>query len=91
MIDRLHVYIEGRVQGVGFRYSTLEEAARLGLAGWVKNLDDGRVEAEFEGPRPTLEALLVWCHHGPRGAWVSAVEASWEMVEPAYQGIHLRH
>ena len=62
----------GRVQGVCFRYCASEEAERLGLAGWIKNLPDGRVEAEFEGPRSQLEVMLDWCKHGPRGAVVTS-------------------
>lgn len=90
MIDRLHVFIEGRVQGVGFRYAVLERAATLGLTGWVRNLPDGRVEAEFEGAYVSLEEILDWCRHGPRYASVTHVDAAWEQGEPRYQGIHCR-
>lgn len=48
---RVHVLVSGRVQGVWFRSSTRDEAARRGLTGWVRNLPDGRVEAEVQGPR----------------------------------------
>jgi len=75
---RAHVYISGRVQGVFFRATTREQAERLGVAGWVRNLPDGRVEALFEGPRPAVEACLEWCHHGPPGARVTGVEVEWQ-------------
>ena len=71
--SRIHVWISGRVQGVGFRYATCEQAERLGLGGWVRNLGDGRVEAVFEGPAAEVEQALAWCRHGPSGAWVSNV------------------
>lgn len=79
--DRVYVSISGRVQGVGFRYATYEEALSLHLTGWVRNLLDGRVEAEFEGPKEALERMVAWCHTGPRLARVTHVEAHWETGE----------
>jgi len=90
MIDRLHVLIDGRVQGVGFRFSTESRALTLGLSGWVRNRADGRVEAEFEGTKAPLEEMLEWCRHGPRLARVTNVEASWEEGEPHHHGFHCR-
>lgn len=90
-IDRLHVFISGRVQGVAFRYCTCEEAERLGLSGWVRNLYDGRVEAEFEGSRDRLDMMLDWCGHGPRGADVTQVESAWTAGPPQYAAFHIRH
>jgi acylphosphatase len=90
MTDRLHVLVEGMVQGVGYRYSTQHRAVALGLTGWVRNLPDGRVEAEFEGPRPELERMLEWCRTGPRFAEVTKVLAHWETGEPKYAGFQLR-
>ena len=69
--------IAGRVQGVGYRDWTVATARRLGLAGWVRNLPDGRVEALAEGARPALEGLLAYCRRGPPLARVDAVEAAW--------------
>lgn len=88
---RLHVWVEGWVQGVGFRYSTLATAESLRLDGWVRNLPDGRVEAEFEGPRDTLETMLAWCRQGPSGASVSHVEEQWACGEPRYQRFSIRY
>lgn len=90
MTDRLHVFVEGRVQGVGFRYATYQRALSCGLTGWVRNLPDGRLEAEFEGPRPVLEDILTWMQMGPRAANVTRVETSWEMGEPKNQSFLLR-
>ena len=91
MGERLHVYVEGRVQGVGFRYSACDRAAALGLTGWVRNLPDGRVEATFEGPRPALEEVLSWCREGPRWADVSGVETQWERADPQYTDFRPRY
>jgi acylphosphatase len=76
-MERAHLWVSGRVQGVSFRAYTGREAVRLGLAGWVRNSDDGRVEAEFEGPRPVVDAMIAWCHRGSPSARVSAVDVSW--------------
>ena len=70
---RVHVTVEGRVQGVFFRAWTREEAARLGLAGWVRNRADGSVEAEIEGEAAAVEKMVQWLHKGSPGAAVSAV------------------
>ena len=79
-IDRVraHVFISGRVQQVNFRAHTRDEAKRAGLDGWVKNLDDGRVEAVFEGPRGGVQQLISWCYSGPPAAQVEHVEVEWE-------------
>jgi len=70
---RAHLIIEGRVQGVWFRDSTRQEAASLGLSGWVKNRFDRTVEVVAEGPRERVETLVTWCHHGPPAARVTGV------------------
>jgi acylphosphatase len=75
---RAHVYISGRVQGVGFRYNTVYMAQQLNLTGWVRNLWDGRVEAVFEGPADAVEQAVRWCHHGERPARVENVNISYE-------------
>lgn len=60
-----------------FRQETLRRAAERGANGWVRNLDDGRLEAVFEGPRWVVEALVAWCREGPRSAAVASVEVAW--------------
>ncbi len=79
---RLHVLIEGRVQGVFFRAHTRDEALARGLKGWVRNLPDGRVQALFEGPQKDVEAVIAWCRVGPRFSYVDTVEVDWQ----PYQG-----
>lgn len=75
--QRLHVLVEGHVQGVGFRYFTLEQARRLGLSGWVRNLPGGAVEAEAEGPREDLLAFLEALAEGPSGSVVRRIRPEW--------------
>lgn len=90
MTHRVHVRIEGRVQGVGFRFMTCREAQLRGLNGWVRNLPDGRVEAEFEGSREMLESMVGWCQEGPWMASVNQVEEQWETGEPIHTGFLIR-
>lgn len=86
----VRTFISGRVQGVGFRASTVQKAQKLGLNGWVRNLSDGRVEAIFEGKNTTVEEMLAWCQEGPPTAVVDKVEV--EEVEPTgIQGFEARY
>lgn len=66
--------IEGRVQGVGFRYSALREAGRLGLGGWVRNESDGSVSAYCEGFEKDVDAFVSWCRKGPPSSRVISVD-----------------
>ena len=70
--------IHGRVQGVGFRYATIERARSRGVAGWVRNNGDGSVEAVFEGEPEAVESLVAWCRRGPSGARVEDVSVEME-------------
>lgn len=84
MVDRLHVAIFGRVQGVGFRAASERKAVSLDLHGWVRNCRDGRVEAEFEGSKESLIEMLEWCRKGPSLAAVISVEVTWETGPARY-------
>ena len=75
---RLHAFVSGMVQGVGFRYFVLDAANDVSSVGWVRNLLDGRVEVVAEGPRPDLEALLGQLRQGPHAARVDRVDFTWE-------------
>lgn len=70
----IHLRIEGRVQGVGFRYWARKEAERQGLDGWVRNRRDGAVEAVFSGPPAAVTAMHRLCEKGPFGSKVTRVE-----------------
>ena len=83
-VERLHGFVHGDVQGVGFRYFLMREAQRLGLTGWVRNRDDGTVEFIAEGTRADLERLKQAAERGPRMAHVDRVEGRWS---PAAGGL----
>jgi acylphosphatase len=69
----VHVRITGRVQGVGYRAWTIDEARRRGLSGWVRNLADGYVEAVFSGPAADVDDMVAACRRGPFAARVDYV------------------
>ncbi len=75
---RLDAVVHGRVQGVGFRVHVRRAVRPLGLTGWVANEPASRVRCVAEGPRESLERLLEVLRHGPPGAWVERVEATWQ-------------
>jgi len=88
---RAEVVIHGLVQGVYFRAGTREEAERLGVGGWVRNLPDGNVQALIEGEKKKVEQLLAWCHKGPPGARVTKVDISWEPYVGEYKRFDIRY
>ena len=75
---RAHVFISGRVQGVYFRQNTKQVATRHKVAGWVRNLHDGRVEAVFEGDEMDVNEVIEWCHVGPPKANVHDVKVKFQ-------------
>ena len=76
----VHLFVQGRVQGVFYRASAQKKAEALGLTGWVKNCDDGSVEILAEGDKEKLKELIEWCRRGPTLASVSNIDLSW--LEP---------
>ena len=78
MRARAHVVVSGDVQGVFFRQETKRQAEAHGVSGWVRNRDDGSVEAVFEGEKQDVKALVEFCKHGPSGAMVTNVDVKWE-------------
>jgi len=87
---RVRLRIQGRVQGVFFRATTMEEAIRLGLKGWVRNCPDGSVEAVAEGAKEKLEELVRWCRHGPPGARVHDVALQWEDFQDEFVDFRIK-
>jgi acylphosphatase len=71
---RKRVIVRGHVQGVGFRWAAQAEAETLGVAGYVRNLPDGTVQAELEGTESAVKRMLDWLHHGPQHADVHGVD-----------------
>jgi len=87
----IHIRVFGDVQGVFFRSGTQSEAQKLGLKGWVRNVDDGSVEIMAEGGKPQLAMLLEWCSSGPAGAAVSAVKHEWLEGAGTFHDFRIRH
>lgn len=77
-MESVHLIISGRVQKVGFRMATFQEATSLGLLGWVRNLSSGQVEVMAVGSRDLLDKFVAWCRHGPANACVEDVEICWK-------------
>lgn len=87
---RRHVIVSGRVQGVFFRDSTQREARRLGVDGWVRNVDDGTVEAVFEGRPSLVEELLDFCRRGPDRARVDRLDVDATQPPEGLTGFEVR-
>ena len=91
MNKRLHAFVRGNVQMVGFRFFVVDEARRLGLAGWVRNGADGSsVEVVAEGTEASLRALEAALREGPRHARVDAVDATWSDALAEFRGFDVR-
>jgi len=88
---RVHLYISGRVQGVCFRAETCDEAQRLGVKGWVRNLPDGRVEAVAEGEDADIEEFIKYCHKGPAGAFVQEVKIVEEVPKDEFEDFDITY
>ncbi|PLC54321.1 acylphosphatase [Pollutimonas nitritireducens] len=80
-VETLSVRITGRVQGVGFRIATVRHAHMLGITGWVRNADDGSVDAVLQGPHDQVDRMLSWLHMGPPAARVQEVTSQEEITE----------
>ncbi|HEY9678993.1 MAG TPA: acylphosphatase [Drouetiella sp.] len=76
-MKKAKLLIKGRVQGVFYRVSTRDKASALGLAGWVRNLSDGSVEACALGDQQAIDELISWCKEGPPHAAVTSVDVEW--------------
>jgi acylphosphatase len=87
---RLHAFVSGRVQGVGFRHFVLMAAQDLDLSGWVRNLWDGRVELIAEGSPEDLDNLMVQIRRGPASARVIELEENWDPPSGEFTGFHVR-
>jgi len=70
---RLRVLIEGRLQGANFRLNTQQQADKLGLVGFIRNLSDGRIEIEVQGQENKVEQLLQWCQEEPHGGQIKSI------------------
>lgn len=84
-ITTVQVKVFGRVQGVFYRSSLKNEAERLSVTGWTRNLPDGSVEALLQGDEPSVQRMINWCHIGPRNARVDSVTVSSLPSSAAYR------
>lgn len=91
MTKRLSTHITGMVQGVGFRYYVWHQARHLGLAGYVRNLPDGSVEAEAEGEEDKLNQFIEALKAGPPGAVVEEVKVEWKEFGGKYREFNITH
>ena len=88
-MQRIHARVEGRVQGVGFRWYTLKHGRALGLSGWVRNNPDGSVELLAEGPEQRLRELLVALHRGPPASRVECIYDRWSEAQGGLGGFEV--
>ena len=88
---RARAIVEGRVQMVFFRYSTCQEAEKLGVTGWVMNRPEGGVELVAEGPKEAVDALINWCRSGPPNARVTNVRITDEPYSGEFKSFDTRY
>jgi len=89
-VARAHVYVSGMVQGVGYRYFVIDAARAHHVTGWVRNLSDGRVEAEIEGPSEAVERMIELLREGPRFSRVDDLEVTREEGEAVHESFQVR-
>jgi len=89
-MKRVHLIINGKVQGVFFRHNTRKKAIELGVKGWVRNLEDD-VEVVAEGNEGRLQELIDWCQHGPKGAKVDNLQIEWEKYTGEFKKFEIRY
>jgi acylphosphatase len=87
----VHVIVDGRVQGVGFRHFTRNNAQRLGVRGWVRNREDGTVEIQAEGAEYRLKQFLKKIREGPTHSWVQNVDVEWQATKGESHGFRVRY
>ena len=88
---QIHIFVTGRVQGVFFRQSTKVMAIKNNAKGWVRNLDDGRVEIVAQGETQDIDNLAHWCKTGPANSRVDEFELSEENVSDEFENFEVRY
>ena len=86
-----HIFVSGRVQGVFYRANTVDIAREHNLTGWVRNLEDGRVEAILEGEKEDVQKVIEWCRSGPPHASVTELEIEWLEYSGDLSGFTLKY
>lgn len=87
--SRVHIFVNGKVQGVYYRQNTAQKAQELRINGWVRNLSDGRVEAVMEGDEINIDKMLAWCKQGPPDAIVSGLEVNNEEYKDEFNAFDI--
>ena len=85
MNKRVHLIITGRVQGVWYRSYTKDKAQKIGLTGWIRNLENGDVEAIFEGEEKAIEEMIVWCYSGSPLAEIDDIQTMYEKFSDEFE------
>ena len=88
---QIHIFVTGRVQGVFFRQSTKVMAIKNNAKGWVRNLDDGRVEIVAQGETQDIDNLAHWCKTGPANSRVDEFELSEENISYEFENFEVRY
>lgn len=89
VMQQAHVFISGTVQGVGFRYFVRSNAQKLGLTGWVRNTEDGGVEAVMQGDKEKIEEMIGLCRKGPMLSEVEHIGFEWEEEEEKFDDFRI--
>ena len=87
----VHVFVTGRVQGVFFRQATKVIAIKNNVTGWVRNLDDGRVEILIEGENKSVGSVIEWCNYGPANSRVDNIEVNNEDHSDKFESFEVRY
>lgn len=90
-MKRIHIWISGRVQGIFFRANTRRKAMNLNIKGWVKNLEDGRVEVVIEGSNADVKKMLEFLKKGPFGAKVTKFDIKEEKYKKEFEFFEIKH
>lgn len=88
--SRVHIFVSGRVQGVSFRYYTAQKAEELGLKGWVRNTEDGELEAVFEGKQDKIKEIISWMRKGPPSAKIDNINIKEEQNRGEFSNFEIR-
>ena len=87
----VHILVTGKVQGVFFRQATRVAAIKYNVTGWVKNLDDGRVEILIEGEDKSVDSVMAWCNYGPANSRVDNIEVTNEDYSGNFESFEVRY
>ena len=88
---RVHMFVNGRVQGVFFRQATKVIAIKNNVTGWVRNLDDGRVEILIEGDDKCIDSVIAWCDCGPANSRVDDIQINNENYLGSFENFEVRY